>query len=545
MGGFGCTRQSLYFDPVVRHLQFHLQRVPELQNHRSPVVAFSIVFGCGVFRLPIGSRCHLADRAADALWRHRGQDRLSTTGVHFPVLPQFQDFVSGIQVNTIVNADSNTPKSVAIVGGGFTGLTAAWRLARQGVNVTVYEAGSVVGGLAGGCEILGQPVERAYHFLYKTDEYMLGMLEELGIRDQLTYHKSSVSTYYDGTLYPMMNPIDLIKFKPLSFINRIRAGVSVLYLQKVKNWQKLTGISAMDWLTKYAGKQVTDVIWEPLLRGKFDRYYDKVTMCWLWGRIKQRVESRDDSLKGEALGYIKGGFATVVHQLVEQISKHGGTIKLNSPVSTLTKNADDTLTISSGDDNNQFDKVLLTVPCKVAHRLLAEHEPTDPDWFGRLTAIDYLDAAVMLFATDEPISDYYWHNINTPNSPFVVFLSLTSLIGTQRFGGKHVYYIGDYIPSEHPYMTDSEDSLRQKWFSALGKMFPNFSEEHVIDAQIYRFKDAQHIVDIGFEDKIPDYQTPCPNVLLCNFAQIFPMDRGTNYAVRDGYAMADRLMEGT
>ena len=448
-------------------------------------------------------------------------------------------------MNTSDSTASSTPKSVAIVGGGFTGLTAAWRLSQQGVNVTVYEAGSVVGGLAGGCEILGQPVERAYHFLYKTDEYMLGMLEELGIRDQLTYHKSSVSTYYDGTLYPMMNPVDLIKFKPLSFINRIRAGVSVLYLQKVKNWQKLTGISAMDWLTKYAGKQVTDVIWEPLLRGKFDRYYDKVTMCWLWGRIKQRVESRDDTLKGEALGYIEGGFATVVRELVDRINDNGGTIHLNAPVSNLTKDSTDAITIASGDSSATYDKVLLTVPCKVADRLLAEYKPVNPDWFKRLNSIDYLDAAVMLFATDKPISDYYWHNINTPNSPFVVFLSLTSLIGTERFNGKHVYYIGDYIPPEHPYMTDSADVLRKKWFDALGSMFPAFSEDNVIEAQVYRFKDAQHIVDIGFEDKIPDYQTPCPNVLLCNFAQIFPMDRGTNYAVRDGYAMATRLLEDT
>lgn len=434
--------------------------------------------------------------------------------------------------------------SIAVVGGGFTGLTAAWKLSEKGAQVTVLEASENLGGLAGGCELLGEPVEKAYHFLYKTDEYMLKVLDELSLRERLTYHKSSVSTYYDGVLYPMESPLDLLRFKPLSFINRVRAGVSVLFLQQVHDWEGLTKLSAMEWLKRYAGKQVVDVIWEPLLRGKFDRYYDKVTMCWLWGRIKQRVESRDKQLGGEALGYIDGGFVTLSHELAKRISDSGGSIEVSSPVTRLVR--DDKygkVLLSTGDKTREFDQVLLTVPCNVADHLLDDFKSFDPAYFEKLNAIDYLDAAVLLFATNKPISDFYWHNINTPDSPFVVFLSLTSLIGTEKFGGKHVYYIGDYVPAEHPYMNQSEEELREHWFKALGDMFPAFERDSVLEHHLFRFRNAQHIVDVGFEDKIVDYQTPCPNVFLCNFSQIFPMDRGTNYAVRDGVRMAD-LLEG-
>ncbi len=437
-------------------------------------------------------------------------------------------------------------KRIAVVGGGFTGLTAAWKIQQHGGEAVVFEANSVIGGLASGCTLLDVPVEKAYHFLYKTDAHMLGVLKELGLDEKLEFHKSSVATYYDGRLYPMESPLDLIKFTPLTFLNRIRAGLAVLYLQNVRNWEKLTKISALDWLTRYSGKQVTDVIWAPLLRGKFDRYYDKVTMCWLWGRIKQRVESRDKKLGGEALGYIEGGFVTLVDKLEAEIKGSGGTILTDSPISGIQseKNADGELKhmVSTGNATEEFDSVLLTVPCSVAHRLLREqHEQKSPEYFEKLKSIDYLDAAVLLFATDKPISPYYWHNINTPNSPFVVFLSLTSLIGTQQFNGKHVYYIGDYIPREHEYMSQDPDALKSHWFDALGKMFPEFDEKSVLEHQVFRFRDAQHIVDVGFENKIVDYRTPAEGVYLCNFSQIFPMDRGTNYAVRDGIAMAEMI----
>ena len=432
-------------------------------------------------------------------------------------------------------------KNIAIVGGGFTGLTAAYKLSQLGARVTIFEAGNVLGGLAAGCTILDTPVEKAYHFLYKTDKHMIRLLEELGLRDKLTYYKSSVSTYYGDQLYPMMNPLDLIKFLPLKFHNRIRAGLVVLYLQNVKNWRKLAKISAMEWLTKFAGKQVTDVIWEPLLRGKFDIYFDKVTMAWLWGRIKQRVDSRDKRAKGEVLGYIDGGFATIVKELIKKIEETGlAKFELNTPINMIENySKNDTVEVTVNNKDLTFDGVLLTVSCKVAEKILQNFKSSNVGYFQKLESIKYLDAAILLFATDKPITKYYWHNINTPNSPFVVFLSLTSLIGCDRFKNKHIYYIGDYIPSNHPHMNTSEEDLEESWFQSLQKMFPDFDRTSVLEKKVYRFKDAQHIVDVGFEDRIPEYQTPCPEVYLCNFSQIYPMDRGTNYAVRDGFRMAE------
>lgn len=438
-----------------------------------------------------------------------------------------------------------TKPKIGIIGGGLTGLTTAYRLVQSGADVTIFEASDRLGGLAAGCELAGHRVEQAYHFLYKTDEYILALVDELGLSDKLTYHKSSVSTYYDDVVYPMMSPVDLIKFKPIGFIDRIRAGVTVLWLQKVKNWRKLSETTALEWLRKWAGRRVSDVIWEPLLRGKFDRYYDKVTMSWLWGRVLQRVDSRDAKLGGEALGYFDGGFKIIIDALEGPVRAAGTDIRFNTPISKLSHNPEtDKVVVSSEAGDEVFDRVLATVPSNVLTHLIGDYEGNDPDYFSKIKSIDYLDAVVQVFATPQKFTPYYWHNINSPNSPFVVFLSLTNLVGSEQYDGLNIYYIGDYVPREHEYMSMDEGVLKQRWYGELKKIFPEFDPSKVVDEQLFRMRNAQHIVDIGFEEnKLVPYQTPCPGVLMCNFSQIYPMDRGTNYAVRDGNQMARLLMD--
>lgn len=434
-----------------------------------------------------------------------------------------------------------TRRSVAVIGGGFTGLTAAYRLAKAGCLVTIYEAGADLGGLASGFEIEGQPVEKAYHFLYRTDEHILGLVDELGLSHSITFHASSVSTHYGGHLYPMMTPLDLLRFKPVRFRNRIRAGATVLYLQRVRNWRRLTRVTALDWLRRWAGREVTEVLWEPLLKGKFDRYHDKVTMAWLWGRVKQRVDSRQGS--SEVLGYVNGGFVTIVNALADAILEHGGTIHLSAPVDRVCHDPNtDTVRVDTSCGQENHDEVLVTVASGVAARLLRDYRHADPAYFAQLSAVEYLSAVVLVFVTDQRLSPYYWHNINTSGSPFVVLLDLTNLIGDENFGGKHVYYIGDYVPQEHWSCEADEAEVKSQWFDQLKKLFPDFDRSLITEDHLFRLRNAQHVVDTRFQDNLVDHQTPCPRVLLANFSQIFPMDRGTNYAVRDGMAMAERIL---
>lgn len=427
--------------------------------------------------------------------------------------------------------------TTVIIGAGYTGLVAALRLAESGEKVTILERGPVVGGLASDFKVEGGSLERAYHHLFKTDTHIINMANELGVGEKLKWHDSSVSLYYDGHLYPFKGALDLIKFKPLSFINRIRAGLAVLYLQKTNNWEQFQNISAYDWMLKKAGKQVTEVIWEPLLKGKFDTYFDKVSMAWLWARVHIRAQSRETG--GEKLGYFEGGFQVFTDALVAKLDERRVEIKTGIEISNIRNTPTKKVKIVFADGKSQqFDSCIATTPSHVFAKLVGGHPAVKDSYLKQLNSIKYLGARLLIFSSTQDISPYYWHNVNDLDLPFLVFIHHTRLIDKKFYGGKYIYYIATYVPHDHELFVSDDKKLEKLWFSSLKQVFPDFNEKKISEKHYFRFANAQHIVDAGYAKKIPAKKTPLPNVYLSNFSQIYPEDRGTNYAVRDGEAIA-------
>jgi protoporphyrinogen oxidase len=432
---------------------------------------------------------------------------------------------------------------IVIVGGGLTGLAAAYDLVKSGHNVTVIEAQGHLGGLAAGFDLGGYPIERAYHFLYQSDEHILELAKELGVRDAIKFHPSSIRYFHEGKDYPFSTPKDLISFTPLSLVNRIRLGVLTLYLKRLENWQGLSQITAMDWLRKWMGNEVTRVVWEPLLRGKFDTFYNKITMSWLWARFNIRARSQNSDFSGERLGYPDGGFAIITDALEAKLRAAGADIRFNVSVKRISKTHSSnviTLEFSNG-KSEDFDKVLVTTPSSVFSKMIERNPSVPRDYITRLNHTKYLDAVVMVFRTKQRLTSAFWYNIKDARVPFLTLLSPSALAGTKQFGGSEVYFVGAYVPREHGYMNDTYD-IASEWKQGLKVMFPDFDETQIQELKLSKFKNAQHIVDVGFEEcNLVPFTTPITGLYLANFTQIYPDDRGTNFAVRDGRRVASLI----
>ena len=185
------------------------------------------------------------------------------------------------------------PAKILIVGGGFTGLTAALRLAqKENCSVTLIEGSAQLGGLAGGFPLEGTWLEKTYHHLFLSDTTIVKLVEELGLQKSLIWCESSVGIFRDGKVHPFKTPMDLLRFSPCSLPGRLRTGATAFYLKHRKDWRGLLPQVAHEWMARACGPSAMDTIWTPLLKGKFGEYYSVVSMAWLWSRLHMRTNSR-------------------------------------------------------------------------------------------------------------------------------------------------------------------------------------------------------------------------------------------------------------
>ena len=200
---------------------------------------------------------------------------------------------------------------VAVIGGGFSGLAAAWELGRRGLRATVLERDAEIGGLAGSFIAGGARLEKFYHHWFTNDVHVMELIEELGQSAEVLLRPTRTGTYHGHDLFKLSTPLDLLRFSPLPFPDRLRLGLLALRARRVKDWRALEDRSAADWLREMDSERVYRVVWEPLLRGKFGDLAEEVAAVWFWNKLKLRGGSRGRG-GGERLAYYEGGFAALV-----------------------------------------------------------------------------------------------------------------------------------------------------------------------------------------------------------------------------------------
>ena len=429
-----------------------------------------------------------------------------------------------------------------VIGGGVGGLGAAYELTKAGHFAAVYERAPFLGGLASTFDVGGGRLERFYHHLFLSDTTIIDLLGELGLGDRLIWEKSKVGYLTDGRIHPFSTALDLLRFTPVPFLDRIRMGLVTLYLQRVRDWRKLEGVTAAAFMRRWAGERNYRAIWEPLLRGKFTIYAEDLGMPWLWSKFATRVASRRGPLGAERLGYISGSWQVLVDELERRIVEAGGEVHAGAGVRRIqTLDSAVTGLVLDGDGGEQevpFDAVIATVPSFVLPNLVDLPE----DYAQMTRSIDYEGAVAVIWVLNRSLSPIYWLNVADEDIPFMLVLEQTNLVPPSEYGGKHVVYTANYVTRDDPRWGMSEEEIVAGYIPHLRKINPGFDESWIERTYVHREPAAQPIMTVNYSRKVPPVRTPVRGLWLASMSQVYPEDRGTNYSIRLGQRVARDAM---
>ncbi len=419
---------------------------------------------------------------------------------------------------------------IGIIGGGITGLTAAYYLSKKGFIVTVFESDDL-GGLSGSFKINGHFLEKYYHHFFEGDRELLDLIDELNLNDKIIWNPAKLGFFYNGKVHSLTNATDLLKFEPLSFSEKMKLGLSISRLKKIKNWRDLENVSAKAWFLEHCGEKVCKVIWEPLLKTKFGTESENVSAAWVWGRIKARIKPRFFSK--ERLGYLHGSFQILINKLEREILRNKGKI-VRKGVKKIIK-GDGEIYVKAG-KGYSFEKVISTVPLPVFIRI-AKGLPKQ--FINNLEKTKYRAVVCLVLELKNTLGDIYWLNINDDIGLGGV-IEHTNFVPNEMCGS-NIIYLFNYTDGKGDLYNLPNKDIFQRYTHSLKSIFPDFKINKIKSFFVFRNKYASPVYTINYSKQKPDFKTPIKNLFVANTSQIYPHDRNVNNCVKMGENISEMV----
>jgi protoporphyrinogen oxidase len=416
-------------------------------------------------------------------------------------------------------------KELTVIGGGMTGLAAAYLAAKDGKKVRLIEGSDKIGGLLNTFEIGGNQLELYYHHFFTQDAELHWLMKELGIDDKIIYKKTSMGVFRDNKLYDFNSPIDLLKFKPASFIGKIRFGFTSLYLGKIAKWRENEGVSTLSWFYKWAGKSITDALWKPMLDIKFGPYADKVPLSWMIGRLAQRMNSRKGG--DERLAYIDGSWKTLLDTLVNKLQELGVSIETNQKIEEFIVENDNLIGIKTATQTISGAEFLLTIPSLYWNQI-----KEIPNANLGADKIEYFGAVCTILEMNQSFSPIYWMNVADEGFPFGGVIEHTNFIDKSNYQGSHILYLSRYFAHSEKLASMNEHEIKELMIPPLKRINPSFDESWIKNVFVFKTNTAATVCDLNFSEKVPKAISPLKNLYLANMAHIYPDERSTNNSIR-------------
>ncbi|MGX7829142.1 NAD(P)/FAD-dependent oxidoreductase [Actinokineospora sp. 24-640] len=428
--------------------------------------------------------------------------------------------------------DTLAPRHVAVLGGGICGLAAAHRLTRAGVQVTLLEATSQLGGLGTFFSWDDRWVERFYHCVMPSDDHLLAVLGELGLRESVRWNKTSMGMVVEGVRYPFNSPLDLLRFSALALPHRVRLGLGSLLLRRHGLRRDLDNTRTEDWLRGLYGDTVWDRVLAPMFGSKFGPSCGNVPALYLWQRLgrESNVATR---------GYPDGGYRAIIEALRESIEAHGGVIRTSAPVRSLRRTRHG-MAVGLGGHDVYVDQVISTMPLAQLSRV------ADADLGARLPdpGLDYQGVVNVLFFLRRPLTGHYWTPVLHSETEFDGVIEMSALAGTERYGGHHLAYVMHYTDRESSLFKEDDEDIAARWTQQLLRLYADLplTPDDIAAVRVFRAPFVEPVYPLGYLERRPPVAVEGAALMLATTAHVYPDVTSWNSSVRLAEDVVARLL---
>jgi protoporphyrinogen oxidase len=425
---------------------------------------------------------------------------------------------------------------IAVIGAGFTGLSSAYELISKNHEVVVFEKDANPGGLAIGYREKNWDwtLEKHYHHWFTNDKSILDLAKKINYEVIITRPKTSV--FVKNKIYQLDSPFSVLKFPLLSLFERLRMSAVIGFLKYDPFWKELEKYRASAVLPNTMGKKAYEMIWQPLFINKFGSFSNNVSLAWFWARIKKRTSS---------LAYPKKGFLNLANALVDEIRKKGAKVLFQTEILELeTENEKIKIKFKNIDGkiiDEVFDKAIITVPSFLFLKIAPSLPQNYKDSLGKLKG---LGATNLILRLNKPFfrDNTYWLSICDKNAPIMAIVEHTNFMDKQNYNNEHIVYLGNYKSDNDVYFSMTKEEMLKKFDPYLKKINPTY-EKNIIGFELFKAPFAQPIIPINYSKILPPFKTPFKNLFLANIEQVYPWDRGTNYAVELGQKVCEYILK--
>jgi protoporphyrinogen oxidase len=423
--------------------------------------------------------------------------------------------------------------SVGIVGGGILGLTAAYRLASSGVDVTLYERSTDLGGLVGTFDFDGHQVDRFYHVVLPTDDRVRGLATELGLGDRFRFRPTGVGFYDRGRLFSMNSIGEFLRFPLLAPHDRLRLGAFVAWCQLRSDYEALDDVPLDRWLRRLCGRRMVERMWRPLLDSKFDGRFEDLPATYMWARTR-RMSGTRDSAGREVMGWLEGGYQTLIDALVARVRSLGGKIHAGTAVDEIAGSGAGVSGLVVDGRFRPYDLVLCTLTPPLARGLLPHAVSTrvgaDP--------CRYLGVICVLLRVARSVSPYYTLNITDRRIPLTTVVETTHVVDPAYAGGT-LLYATKYVDPYHADLERPTDEVEDEYVRHVRTIFPGLRDDEILGRIVQRARVVEPVHKLGGAKQLPE-MFPVPGLALASTVHVYP-------EIVNGQAVvgvADRVVEG-